>query len=134
MKQVSEAILFGGPLIVVRPLSRDRTVAGRDKSAAIISAFQNICGLYVRVERVAMVDMAAVQGRYGEALPLLERALSTRENALGTDHPQVASSLDNLGALFETQVRIGEIALHLLTVAQPPRRSSQLTLHVGDKT
>lgn len=126
---MSEAILFRGPLVVVRPLSRDRTYScWKRQVGGNHVGIQCIGGLHARVERVAMIDVTAVQGRYAEALPLLKRALSTRENALGIDHPQVASSLDSLGALFETQVRFGKIALHLFTVALPPRRSPQLTL------
>lgn len=62
-----------------------------------------------------VVAAPSAQGHYGEALPRLERALSIRKKALGADHPQVATSLDNLSALFETQVGRKEI---------PPRRST----------
>jgi tetratricopeptide (TPR) repeat protein len=37
------------------------------------------------------------QGRYGEALPLLERALRIDEAALGPDHPDVATDLNHVG-------------------------------------
>jgi hypothetical protein len=39
------------------------------------------------------------QGRYGEAIPLAEKALAIWEKALGPDHPDVAPSLNNLSLL-----------------------------------
>jgi Tetratricopeptide repeat len=36
------------------------------------------------------------QGRYGEAEPLYLRSLAIREKALGPDHPDVATVLNNL--------------------------------------
>src|SRR4030042_2026133 len=41
------------------------------------------------------------QGRYKEAIPFAERALSIYEKALGPDHPNVADSLNNLAALYK---------------------------------
>jgi tetratricopeptide (TPR) repeat protein len=41
------------------------------------------------------------QGRYSEAVPSAERALSILEGALGPDHPDVATSLNNLGLLYQ---------------------------------
>ena len=35
-----------------------------------------------------------------EAEPLIERSLATRENALGSQHPDVAESLENYAALL----------------------------------
>ena len=43
------------------------------------------------------------QGRYSEAIPLAERALAIREKTRGPDHPDVAASLNNLGALYRTR-------------------------------
>ena len=40
-------------------------------------------------------------GRYPEALPLQQRALKIYEKALGPDHPDIASSLNNLGGLYK---------------------------------
>jgi tetratricopeptide (TPR) repeat protein len=40
--------------------------------------------------------------------PLHQRALGIREKALGPDHPDVASSLNNLAALYHTQGRYAE--------------------------
>ena len=35
-------------------------------------------------------------GRYGEAEPQIKRSLAIREKVLGSDHPDVARSLNNL--------------------------------------
>jgi tetratricopeptide (TPR) repeat protein len=39
-------------------------------------------------------------GRYQEAIPLLQRALAIREKALGPEHPETATSLNNLAELY----------------------------------
>lgn len=40
------------------------------------------------------------QGRYTEAIPVAQEALSVAEKALGPDHPDVATSLNNLAELY----------------------------------
>ena len=40
------------------------------------------------------------RGRYTDAKPLCERALAIREKALGPEHPDVATSLNNLAGLY----------------------------------
>ena len=47
-------------------------------------------------------------GRYEEAIPYAERALQIREKALGKEHPEVASSLNNLAALYKATGRYAE--------------------------
>lgn len=47
-------------------------------------------------------------GQYAEAIPLAQRALSIRENALGPIHPDLASSLENLATLYSTQERYAD--------------------------
>jgi nephrocystin-3 len=61
-------------------------------------------------ESVAVADSATVVGQflhemglYSSALPFAERSLAIRERALGPDHPDVASSLSNLAALYQAQ-------------------------------
>jgi tetratricopeptide (TPR) repeat protein len=49
-----------------------------------------------------------VQGRYGEAEPLLKHALAINEQALGPDNPQVAIILNSLAALYRHQGRSNE--------------------------
>jgi len=48
------------------------------------------------------------QGRYQEAVPLLERSLAVREQSLGPDHPDTANSLNNLAMIFKKQARFKE--------------------------
>jgi tetratricopeptide (TPR) repeat protein len=45
------------------------------------------------------------QARYAEAEPLYKRALAIYEKALGSDHPEVARSLNNLAILYQNQAR-----------------------------
>jgi len=42
-------------------------------------------------------------GRYTEAVPLLERALTIREKVLGPEHPDTAMSFNNLAELYRNQ-------------------------------
>ncbi|CAN0388434.1 unnamed protein product, partial [Ascophyllum nodosum] len=46
----------------------------------------------------------ANQGKYDDAEPLYKRALTIREEVLGPRHPDVASILNNLASLLESQV------------------------------
>src|SRR5260370_773531 len=48
------------------------------------------------------------QDRYADAEPLFKRALAIREKALGTNHPLVATSLNNLAELYRAQGRYAE--------------------------
>ena len=48
------------------------------------------------------------QGRSAEAEPLIKRALSTDEKALGPDHPGVATDLNNLALLYDDQDKFAE--------------------------
>jgi len=47
-------------------------------------------------------------GRYAEAEPLYQRSLQILEKALGKDHPDVASSLNNLAGLYSDTGRYAE--------------------------
>ena len=48
------------------------------------------------------------QGRYTEAEPLFIQALDMRKKLLGAEHPDVASSLNNLALLYKSQGRYTE--------------------------
>ena len=48
------------------------------------------------------------EGRYGEAEPLLVEALIIRKQLLGSEHPEVATTLNNLALLYQTQGRYEE--------------------------
>ncbi len=49
-----------------------------------------------------------LQGRYAEAEPLYKRALAILEKALGPDHPDVATTLENYAALLRKTGRTTE--------------------------
>jgi tetratricopeptide (TPR) repeat protein len=48
------------------------------------------------------------QGRYLEAEPLLQKALTLTKQLLGSDHPDVATGLNNLALLYRSQGRYSE--------------------------
>ena len=48
------------------------------------------------------------QGKYEEAEPLYQRALTIREKALGPEHPDTASTLNNLALLYNNQGKYEE--------------------------
>ena len=43
--------------------------------------------------------------RYAEAEPLYQRSLALREEALGSEHPDLATALNNLAGLYSAQGR-----------------------------
>jgi CHAT domain-containing protein/Tfp pilus assembly protein PilF len=46
-------------------------------------------------------DRLLGKGQFGQAIPLAERALKLREKALGAEHPDTATSLNNLAELYK---------------------------------
>jgi tetratricopeptide (TPR) repeat protein len=48
------------------------------------------------------------QGKYKEAEPLYQQALALRQKLLGDDHPDVATSLNNLAGLYKSQGKYNE--------------------------
>ena len=48
------------------------------------------------------------QGKYDEAEPLYQRALAISEKVLGPDHPDTATSLNNLAGLYNNQGKYDE--------------------------
>ena len=66
------------------------------------------------------LGIAVVQaGNYTEAEPHLNRALAIPEKALGPDHPDTATNLNNLAELYRAQVQVcgGRAALHKRALA-----------------
>ena len=57
------------------------------------AVLNNLAGLY------------RTQGQYAQAEPLYKRALAIWEKALGPDHPDVATSLESLAALYRATKR-----------------------------
>jgi tetratricopeptide (TPR) repeat protein/DNA-binding XRE family transcriptional regulator len=59
------------------------------------------------------------RGRYAEAEPLYQRSLHLREQALGAEHPEIATTLNTLGALYREQGKFAEaesLCQHLLRI------------------
>jgi Tetratricopeptide repeat len=56
-------------------------------------------GAALEARAVALYRM----GKTSEAIPLAERAVAIREETLGASHPSVATSLNNLAALYQSQ-------------------------------
>ena len=52
-------------------------------------------------------------GKYEEALPLYGRSLAIMEQELGANHPDTASSLNNLAALYYAQGQYAEAEIYL---------------------
>ncbi len=63
------------------------------------------------------------QSRYGDAEPLMLRALGIREAALGAEHLMVASTLDDLSRLRHAQGRSGEAGTLLQRALEIRRRA-----------
>ncbi len=55
-----------------------------------------------------LASLYNAQGRYGEAEPLHKRALAIMEKALGPEHPNVATSLENYAKLLRKTERDAE--------------------------
>ena len=53
-----------------------------------------------------LAECYRAQGRYAEAEPRYRRALAIQEKALGPEHPDVATSLTSLAALYRATERI----------------------------
>jgi tetratricopeptide (TPR) repeat protein len=57
---------------------------------------------------VQEIDQLKEQGHYAEAIPLAEQVLDLRRHVWGANHPDVATSLNNLAYLYDAQGRYGE--------------------------
>ena len=57
-----------------------------------------------------LANLYYMQDEYVQAEPLYNRSLTIREEALGPNHPDVASSLENLARLYRATHRGKEAA------------------------
>ncbi len=57
-----------------------------------------------------LAELYHAQGKYPEAEPLYQRALAIWEKALGPEHPNVATVLENYAALLRQMNRNSEAA------------------------
>jgi tetratricopeptide (TPR) repeat protein len=62
----------------------------------------------LRIDPGLLWHVSGSEGRYGEAEPLYRQALAISEKALGPDHPDVATSLNNLALLYRDEGRFAE--------------------------
>jgi tetratricopeptide (TPR) repeat protein len=64
------------------------------------------------LDEAAALNQQVIQlynhGRYSEATPLAQRALTIREKALSPDHPDIAGSLNSLASLYRAQGRYAD--------------------------
>jgi hypothetical protein len=69
-----------------------------------------------------LADLYRVQGCLDEAEPLFERALIIQDNVLGSEHPDVARTLENYAALLRETGRGIEAAKMQLGARGIPER------------
>ncbi len=53
-----------------------------------------------------LADIYYEKGEYSKAQPLFEKALAIRENTLYAEHLDVATSLNNLGFIYQEQAKL----------------------------
>ncbi|MDA2935138.1 tetratricopeptide repeat protein, partial [Acidobacteria bacterium AH-259-D05] len=63
--------------------------------------------LYAVLEQ-ALASLYHAQGKYAETEPLFRRSLAIGEKVLGPEHPNVATSLNNLAELYRAQGKYAE--------------------------
>ncbi|WP_238178440.1 CHAT domain-containing tetratricopeptide repeat protein [Calothrix sp. 336/3] len=67
------------------------------------------------VEKLTQQVLTLIQqGKYTEAIPLLEKVLAILEKVLGKEHPDVANSLNSLAALYYSQGNYSKAELLLV--------------------
>jgi tetratricopeptide (TPR) repeat protein len=98
--------------------------AGRAALAALPAADRPVSGLINGVAELLML-----QGRLGEAQPLLEEALAGRRAVLGAGDPRMLTTIYNCGRLLRAQGRVGD-ALPLCKEAVAGRRAALGSQHV----
>jgi CHAT domain-containing protein/Tfp pilus assembly protein PilF len=102
VEQVAEAA--GSYKLKVRPM-QEAAAAGKYEirieevrnATDIDRALQQARELHTEFRRLYSAS------RYDDALPVLERVLELRENALGPEHPMVAATLHNLASIYRNK-------------------------------
>jgi tetratricopeptide (TPR) repeat protein len=61
------------------------------------------------VAEQSRADLFERQGHYADAEPLYQRAVAIRERALGSDHPDLWTSLNNLAFLYQAEGRTPDV-------------------------
>jgi tetratricopeptide (TPR) repeat protein len=92
MRELASILAFAALLIGSMAQSRAQTAAPTAQAA---------------VARAEQLDQQVVKlygdGKVAEAIPLAEQSLAIKEQALGTRHPDLATSLNNLAMLYQAQ-------------------------------
>jgi len=84
-----------------------------DMALALETAVEQARDDRIRAQAQSVLGIAFLRlGRYDEALERIQRAVSLREKAFGSDHPFVASSLNDLGNVFVDMGRYEESLAH----------------------
>ena len=94
---------------VLLPLANDLHDAGRfTEVLAVVDRLRSfVTDGEDSAEKAAVLNLQAntlaALGKFDEAVPLYHRALAIREQVLGPEHPNTATSLNNLAVLYDTQ-------------------------------
>src|SRR5262249_15294497 len=102
-RYLSEAVTQGGLIERYVPLARVEFELAH--YAAAESALRKVLVVHPE-DPLLLNDLALVleqQGRYTEAEPLFQRAVQGYESSRGSNHPDVATSLNNLALVYKNQ-------------------------------
>ncbi len=88
---------YPAPLLILQPHLRAATDSAQEREDEQAALLCNQLGYYLQMI-----------GEYAEARPLYERALEIYEKVLGPEHPDTASSLNNLAGLLKDQGEYAE--------------------------
>ena len=84
--------MFGVPL-VAPSFSQSNSVENKERSAALNAALE------LNQQAIQLSN----QGKYRKAIAIAQRSLVIYEKVLGTEHPDIATSLNNLAGLYYAQ-------------------------------
>ena len=105
----SVAIVLSNLAELYRSLGREVEAASMVKRSATIREKASHEARIAEVANLqAQVRYLYQAGKYAEAIPVAQRALGLAELEYGLDHPQVGTSVNDLGALFHVQGRYTE--------------------------
>jgi CHAT domain-containing protein/Tfp pilus assembly protein PilF len=77
------------------------------RNLVLAIALTGVCFAQTDTERLGALQQETVklyrEGKYAEALPLAQSAVELAQKTVGADHPETATSLNNLAFLYESQ-------------------------------
>ncbi len=101
MRSLSRPLTYAPVLFVILSLAQI--------PSPLLGQVSNVDSLLVAALSLdAQVISLHQEDRYGEAIPLAERALEIREAAQGVDHLAVATSLNTLASLYHAEARYAD--------------------------